>query len=171
MGRTKDDRQERKKVVSDLEPVRTADKPNRRSSLSGSSRRIALGLAVLAAAVFVILMLDWSRMVDYVTFRQDAQLRTASNQAWTLFLWATAVLWWYSYLLRQDMGWNSWKVRLYWLTPLLLGAFYAGTLWASARLLLFNSELGREAIGATFGVGWPLLLLIVIGLEWSSRRN
>ena len=160
-----------KQVVSDMQEARTGRKRKLLPGFGGSTSRTVLGLAVLASAWLVILVLDWSKMVEYVLFRQDFTLREASNQAWVMFIWATTVGWWYIYLLRQNTGWESWKARAYWLTPLLAGAFYAGMLVATARLMLFNNDIGRQAIGVTFGVGWPLLILTVIGLEWSSRRN
>lgn len=140
-------------------------------TLPMSSNKLVAAVLIVVLAWVAIMLLDWSRMVAYVNLRQDPLLKQASDQAWIFLVWLAVVGWWYTYLLRRATGWSSWKARLYWLTPLLAGAFYAGILWADARFVLFGNEAGRQALGATIGLGWPLLILVVAGLEWNSRRT
>lgn len=163
-----DRKKERQKVVNELE--QRAGK-RQRVTLPAVSNKLLAAVLIVVLAWVAIMLLDWSRMVAYVNLRQDPLLKQASDQAWIFLVWLAVVAWWYTYLLRRATGWNSWKARLYWLTPLLSGAFYAGILWADARFVLFGNEAGRQALGATIGLGWPLLILVVAGLEWNSRRT
>ena len=157
-------------MVSELERDTVRNRRKGFGTLNGTPARLAAGAAVIAAATLVVITHDWDKMVNYTLLRQDVVMRDASNQAWIMFFWLSFAVWWYTYLLRRHQGWGDIKTKVMCLTPLAVTMFYAGVLWATARMTLMTSELGREALGATLAVGWPLLILFFLGLEWSSRR-
>src|SRR5690606_38565011 len=134
-----DRKKERQKAVNELE--QRAGK-RQRVTLPAVSNKLLAAALIVALAWVAIMLLDWSRMVAYVNLRQDPSLNPGSAQGWFFLVCLAVVAWCYTYLLRRATGWNGWKARLYWLPPLLAGAFYAGIWWADAGFVLFGNEAG-----------------------------